>query len=513
MESPFYFVLTKTWNLKDSFTFCLVLFHQSALLFRFLIFLAKAISVSLMKKYLLVFFTCLSFLVGHSQEEANALLRVYVQSDSLVKGECTVLTVSVFVNEQNTVAMRFHELQKFPVKEIMGLFPFYGNSRIRSIQGERSRLDDEMYTEYELFEFGVCPFEDVVIPEFELKMLKQADSSLIPLKSDELVITVRDSEKSSAAELVGEFKLDAISESLGELVGDTSIFEYRIQGFGNLFQLMPDDMETDQYIATTEVKSFYDSVYYSIYYQSEKVFRTKIIHKKPGTINMRDVINFSTYSLRLDRADTLTIPTVFDIEGTPKSLGKSEPSRLAIVIDNSQSMGIEDYVPHRFAAAQEFANGLLKTHGDSYYLVSGAVTKIGQSYIADSILTYNHISGSSLGNGLWYAIHELKKVEGKKAIVLLTDGDATSGNVDPKDMALFAKEHGIQIFTIGVGSPGKVPYGTDFFGRPRLFEDTFNDNELKEVAHLSDGKYFVLPKNDLYRIEEIKEEILDRIGK
>ena len=44
-----------------------------------------------------------------------------------------------------------------------------------------------------------------------------------------------------------------------------------------------------------------------------------------------------------------------------------------------------------------------------------------------------------------------------KVIILLSDGENTAGAVQPEDASLAAKEFGIKIYAIGVGSTGKAP--------------------------------------------------------
>ena len=71
------------------------------------------------------------------------------------------------------------------------------------------------------------------------------------------------------------------------------------------------------------------------------------------------------------------------------------------------------------------------------------------------------------------------------AIILLTDGQTTTGP-DPVDMARFAAERGVRVFTVGVGTEhGQILTGEGWSMRVQLDEDS-----MKKVADLTRGEYF-----------------------
>jgi Ca-activated chloride channel family protein len=70
-------------------------------------------------------------------------------------------------------------------------------------------------------------------------------------------------------------------------------------------------------------------------------------------------------------------------------------------------------------------------------------------------------------------------------IVLLSDGSATTG-LDPIEASHIAADHGVRIFTVGVGTPnGRVTLSGGAEIRVVLDEDT-----LKEIAAITKGQYF-----------------------
>ena len=71
------------------------------------------------------------------------------------------------------------------------------------------------------------------------------------------------------------------------------------------------------------------------------------------------------------------------------------------------------------------------------------------------------------------------------AIVLLSDGDSNHGP-DPQEAAKLAADHGVRIYTVGIGSPEGVTLGFKGWSmRVRL-----DDAALKQIAETTHGEYF-----------------------
>src|SRR5690606_12672744 len=75
---------------------------------------------------------------------------------------------------------------------------------------------------------------------------------------------------------------------------------------------------------------------------------------------------------------------------------------------------------------------------------------------------------TALGDAVALAVDRLKDVPAKsRVIILLSDGENTAGIIEPADAAKAAREFGIRIYSIGVGSTGMAPFpGRDLFGEP-----------------------------------------------
>lgn len=101
---------------------------------------------------------------------------------------------------------------------------------------------------------------------------------------------------------------------------------------------------------------------------------------------------------------------------------------------------------------------------------------------------------TAIGDAVTLAVDRLKDVEAKsRIIILLSDGENTAGVVEPAEAAAVAKEYGVKVYSIGVGTTGVAPFpGTDFFGRPVLDRRQVRLDEatLKMLADTTGGQYF-----------------------
>lgn len=116
--------------------------------------------------------------------------------------------------------------------------------------------------------------------------------------------------------------------------------------------------------------------------------------------------------------------------------------------------------------------------------------------------------GTAIGSAISSASSALNRVDSKsKIIILLTDGENTSGLVQPEQAAEAAGALGIKIYTVGAGKDGQAPYETNsFFGKEIKYIDVNIDEEmLTEVADLTGGRYF--RAKDISSLESIYDEI------
>jgi len=117
---------------------------------------------------------------------------------------------------------------------------------------------------------------------------------------------------------------------------------------------------------------------------------------------------------------------------------------------------------------------------------------------------------TAIGDGLALAVARLDQATNviSKVIVLLTDGDSNAGIVTVEEATQLAKQLGIKVYTIGVGSNGRAPMRvTDRFGRSSLqwVQVTMDERALKRISQQTGGHYFgVADRDGLTRaLEEI----------
>ncbi|MEK7435025.1 MAG: VWA domain-containing protein [Cyanobacteriota bacterium] len=98
-----------------------------------------------------------------------------------------------------------------------------------------------------------------------------------------------------------------------------------------------------------------------------------------------------------------------------------------------------------------------------------------------------------VGNALALAVNRLKDTAGKsKVAVLLTDGSSNSGRITPEKATEIAKTFGIKVYTIGVGTTGKIPFlQKDLFGSRVVYgKADLDEKTLKTIAEKTSGKYY-----------------------
>lgn len=101
--------------------------------------------------------------------------------------------------------------------------------------------------------------------------------------------------------------------------------------------------------------------------------------------------------------------------------------------------------------------------------------------------------GTAIGTAILTSANRLKDSKAKsKVIVLLTDGENNSGEIDPITAAKAAKALGIKIYTVGVGKEGEQPLEIDdpLFGKRIISVPTKVDEVLlKQIAKLTGAEY------------------------
>ena len=199
---------------------------------------------------------------------------------------------------------------------------------------------------------------------------------------------------------------------------------------------------------------------------------------------------------------TLARPQLVDKENQIQSEGID----IMMIMDTSGSMAAEDLKPNNrlevakqtmkeFISLRKFDRiGLVVFGTDAYTQVplTNDYKIIGNFF--DDIELSMAGDGTSIGMAIATGLNRLKDSTTKsKIIVLITDGENNSGEIDPIRAAELAKELGIKIYTIGIGQEGgaPIPYIHPVFGK--VYSDTLtylDEKTLKKISSITNGAYF-----------------------
>ena len=226
--------------------------------------------------------------------------------------------------------------------------------------------------------------------------------------------------------------------------------------------------------------------------------------------------------------------------GVEWSERKARGLDIVFILDSSKSMLATDLRPTRLDRAKLAIIDLIeRLEGDRIGLIAFA----GQAFlqtpptldysafresldaIDPSIMTSG---GSDLGNAIDEATKAFPSQNNVKVVVLLTDGEDLSGNA--ASAATRAREDGIQVFTIGIGTPegeylrirneqGIEEFVRDSSGQPVLSK--LDENTLQTIAQATGGIYSQLSSDSLDQLynsviarlpREERESELQEIG-
>jgi Ca-activated chloride channel family protein len=187
--------------------------------------------------------------------------------------------------------------------------------------------------------------------------------------------------------------------------------------------------------------------------------------------------------------------TVFE-DGTPQTIRdfmlEDRPITMAIVLDSSGSM--RDSMPEVHQAATAFVEtlrpqdrALIIDFDDHVFLLQELTSD--QPALKEAVGSTEALGSTALYDALHAAFRKLRGIEGRKAIVLLTDGDDTSSQFSYNRILEEAKAQNVLLYGIGLGDVRK--------------------NVLTEFSATTGGRAFFVSKasqlGEIYR--KIAEEL------
>jgi Ca-activated chloride channel homolog len=214
----------------------------------------------------------------------------------------------------------------------------------------------------------------------------------------------------------------------------------------------------------------------------------------------------------------------------------SEQASIALTVDMSGSMSAEDVKPTRLGAATEAIRRFLKGLPSKYRV--GLVTFSSEPFVAaplthDRQLVLDGLllgesgvgQGTAIGDAIARSVEllhpvgadgELAPAAGSpappldpdrplSAILLLSDGAQTRGNLAPLAGAARAKSYGIPIYTVALGTPNGV-LNRGGFSRPVPPDPA----TLRQIAQTTGGEFFATQSET--RLNSVYEDLASRLG-
>ncbi len=200
---------------------------------------------------------------------------------------------------------------------------------------------------------------------------------------------------------------------------------------------------------------------------------------------------------------------------------KREGIEIMLAVDVSNSMLAEDLKPNRLERTKNAVNrmidqlqkdriGMVVFAGDAYIQLPITSDYISaKSFVSGLTTTMVPRQGTSISKAIELATRSFSEQSGRsRAIILITDGE--SHDDDPLQAAQQAKDAGVMIFTVGIGTPEGAPISVngeiikDEEGN--IVVSKLDDTSLQQIAVLTGGAYVQATERTI-GLEQIFEEI------
>jgi Ca-activated chloride channel family protein len=184
---------------------------------------------------------------------------------------------------------------------------------------------------------------------------------------------------------------------------------------------------------------------------------------------------------------------------------KQNEATVILGVDISRSMEATDVHPSRLAAAGDAINRFLKdipsslqvgvvTFSDRAALVAPPTTD--RDVVRQALAQARTGAGTTIGDAITLALRAAKGVRGSNggpppaAILLISDGAQTVGTVTPQAAAQKAKQAGVPVYTVLVGTSNGVVKEKLTGGYTEQIRVPADPTTLQQVAQLSGGQFF-----------------------
>ena len=269
--------------------------------------------------------------------------------------------------------------------------------------------------------------------------------------------------------------------------------------------------------------NFWDKKFFNpvVIFSQAKLLRLKNSQLKEKLFKLLNILKYTAILL-------IIIALARPQKGNVYEQSNDQGIDIIMALDTSTSMRSLDFRPlNRMEAAKKVTQDFIK---ERKYDKIGLVVFAGLAFTQcplttdkDSLAEFvNNIQigdtgmdGTAIGSAIMTSVNRLKDSEAKsKIIILVTDGNNNTGEIDPITASQIAREFNIKIYAVGVGSPEGAIYEVDdpFFGKRevRVTQEAINENALREIAKNTGGEYF--RAQDAKSFENIMKQI-DKLEK
>lgn len=197
--------------------------------------------------------------------------------------------------------------------------------------------------------------------------------------------------------------------------------------------------------------------------------------------------------------------------GSSWRTGQTEGIDIMMALDISTSMTTPDISPNRITAARDVALDFINNRPNDNI----GLTLFGGEAFTQCPLTTDHATlmqsfkgancnlqndgiiqpGTAIGMGIASAVSHLENSPSKsKVVILLTDGANNTGEISPLMATDMAKNLGIRIYTILLGSNSKVNVPVAQLPNGEVYtqqvDDTTDPSTLKQIANETGGIFY-----------------------
>ena len=207
-----------------------------------------------------------------------------------------------------------------------------------------------------------------------------------------------------------------------------------------------------------------------------------------------------------------------------------EEATVILAMDSSGSMTATDVQPDRMTAAREAASSFVDGLPNGFRV--GVVSFSNEADVvvpptADHDEALRGLSalradnGTALGDAIARSVDlgvtsldeqlaAAKDSETPVVVLLLSDGANTTGDYEPLEAAQKAKDAGVPVYTVALGTDAGTVQGPDGYGGIRTIRVPPDPETLSRVAELTGGKFFEAADQDA--LKSVYDEIGSQVG-